>query len=108
MLTMQKCKPCATGVPPLPKARVTELLAEVPGWELTGDGRRIERGFKFHDYLAALLFVNKLSNIAEDHGHHPDVCFGYGYCKVSFQTHAIDGLHENDFIMAAKVNELLP
>jgi 4a-hydroxytetrahydrobiopterin dehydratase len=108
MLATQNCKPCEGGVAPLSKGQIQEWLKAVPDWELTADGRFITREFKFSDYLAALLFVNKLSNIAEDQGHHPDVFFGYGYCKVSFQTHAIDGLYENDFIMAAKIDDLLP
>ena len=90
----------------MPTPEVEERLKDLPGWFMTENGKRIERRFKFSDYMQAQHFVDRVGALAEDQGHHPDICFGYGYCRVTFQTHAIGGLAENDFIMAAKVNEL--
>src|SRR5437667_174758 len=81
-------------------------LRETPGWTLDADATRIERTFKTADFAAALALVEKIAAIAEAEGHHPDISFGWGYCRVVFYTHKIKGLHENDFIMAAKVNAL--
>ena len=80
------------------------MIAETPGWTLSDDTTRIERSFKLPDFAAALALVNRIGELAEEEGHHPDLSFGWGYCRVVFYTHKIKGLHENDFIMAAKVN----
>jgi 4a-hydroxytetrahydrobiopterin dehydratase len=100
------CAPCRGGVSPLTEAEAQGFLAEIPGWALTGGAAKIERRFKFKDFAAAMEFALKVGGIAEREGHHPDISFGWGYCTVSFHTHSIRGLHENDFIMAAKVNAL--
>jgi 4a-hydroxytetrahydrobiopterin dehydratase len=105
-LAGKTCVPCRGGVPPLLKAEAEGYLREAPGWTLMDDGRRIEREFKHKDFKAALAFVNEVGAIAEDEGHHPDITFGWGYARVSLHTHKIKGLHENDFIMAAKINRL--
>ena len=105
-LAGKTCVPCRGGVPPMPKAEAEGYLREAPGWTLIDDGKRIEREFKHKDFKAALAFVNQVGAIAEDEGHHPDITFGWGYAKVSLYTHKIKGLHENDFIMAAKINRL--
>ena len=105
-LSAKTCVPCRGGVAPLDEAAARALLAETPGWELTHDARRIERKFSFRDFKEALAFVNRVGALAEDERHHPDITFGWGYCVVVFYTHKIKGLHENDFIMAAKVNAL--
>ena len=105
-LSEKECGPCAGGIPPMPTPKVEERLKDLPGWFMTENGKRIERRFKFSDFLQAQHFVDRVGALAEDQGHHPDICFGYGYCRVMFQTHAIGGLAENDFIMAAKINEL--
>jgi 4a-hydroxytetrahydrobiopterin dehydratase len=105
-LAGKTCVPCRGGVPPMPKAEAEGYLREAPGWTLIDDGKRIERAFKHKDFKAALAFVNQVGAIAEDEGHHPDITFGWGYAKVSLYTHKIKGLHENDFIMAAKINRL--
>ena len=104
-LTAKQCTPCRGGVPPLTRAEAERLLRETPGWTLDADATRIERTFTTADFASALALVEK---IAEGEGHHPDICFGWGYCRVVFYTHKIKGLHENDFIMAAKVNALAP
>ena len=82
------------------------FLKEIPEWMLSDDGDKIERQFPFDDFAKAMAFVNKVGDLAEAEGHHPDISFGWGYANVIFFTHKIKGLHENDFIMAAKVNEL--
>ena len=105
-LTAKTCTPCRGGIPPLPREDAEQLLADAPGWTLAADARHIERDFKFPDFAAALAFVNRVGEVAEAEGHHPDLSFGWGYCRVVWQTHKIKGLHENDFIMAAKVNAL--
>ena len=107
-LTTRSCTPCRGGIPPLGRDAAEKLLTEVPGWTLGGDATHIERTFKFPDFAAALAFVNRVGELAEAEGHHPDLSFGWGYCRVLWQTHKIKGLHENDFIMAAKVNGLAP
>ena len=105
-LAAKKCIPCRGGVAPLTGAEAERFLAETPGWCLLETPTRIERKFKFKNFLESLDFVNKVGAMAEREGHHPDICFGWGHCSVVFYTHKIKGLHENDFIMAAKVNEL--
>ncbi len=105
-LTTKGCTPCRGGIPPLGRAEAERLLAETPGWTLAEDASRIERMFRFKDFASALAFVNRIGELAEAEDHHPDITFGWGYCRVVFQTHKIKGLHENDFIMAAKLNAL--
>ena len=105
-LTQKTCVPCQGGIPPIPRAEAEKLLKETPGWTLSGDATRINRKFTFPDFATAQKFVNKVGDLAETEGHHPDISFGWGYADVLFFTHKIKGLHENDFIMAAKVNAL--
>src|SRR5512135_2230568 len=105
-LAEKKCVPCRGGLSPLPKDEAEAILAETPGWTLAGDASRIERKFGFRDFASAMEFARKVGDLAEREGHHPDLCLGWGYCTVAFSTHKIHGLHENDFIMAAKVNVL--
>ena len=105
-LTARKCVPCRGGTPPLSRAEAEAYLRLVPEWRLTHDATRIERRFKFPDFASALAFVQKVGAVAEREGHHPDITFGWGYANVVFYTHKIKGLHENDFIMAAKADKL--
>jgi len=105
-LTEKTCVPCRGGIPPLTREEAEGYLKDVDGWSLSDDATRIRREFKFKDFAAALDFVNKVGQLAEEEGHHPDITVGYGYADVTFFTHKIKGLHENDFIMAAKVNAL--
>jgi len=86
--------------------KAEEFLAQTPGWTLDDEGIRISRHFKFKNFKQALAFVNALGEAAEGEGHHPDMALGWGYVTVDFFTHKIKGLHENDFIMAAKANAL--
>jgi len=104
-LNEMKCLPCEGGVEPLTPARARELTAQVHAdWDLAPDARAIHRQFKFKDFYRTMSFVNALAHIANIEDHHPDLEVGYGYCRVTFTTHAIKGLSENDFICAAKID----
>lgn len=105
-LAGKTCTPCRGGVPPMSEADALRMHDAVPDWTLLRDATRIERTFRFPDFKAALAFVNRIGALAEEEGHHPDIRFGWGYCTVELYTHKIDGLHENDFIMAAKIDAL--
>lgn len=105
-LTNQHCIPCQGGIPPLTGHEAEKYLAEIPGWTLAENATRLQRTFKFKNFISALEFVNLAGNLAEKEAHHPDITFGWGYCTVVLYTHKIKGLHENDFIMAAKLNAL--
>jgi 4a-hydroxytetrahydrobiopterin dehydratase len=105
-LAHKRCVPCEGGVPPIPEARARELLAELDGWHLR-DGR-LQRLLRFRDFPAAIRFVNDVAVVAEREGHHPDLLVRDWNCvELSLWTHAIGGLSENDFILAAKI-DLLP
>ncbi|MBI1823752.1 MAG: 4a-hydroxytetrahydrobiopterin dehydratase [Nitrospirae bacterium] len=103
-LNTKKCVPCRGGIPPLKQEEAEKLLLEIPDWVLKKEPDRIERKFYFSDFASALRFVSQVGELAEAEGHHPDLTLGWGYSVVTFYTHKIKGLHENDFIMAAKVN----
>jgi len=103
-LANKSCTPCRGGVPPLTQAQAAEHRRETPDWELRDEARRIERCFRFKNFSEAFGFVQKAAEVAEAEGHHPDISFGWGYATVSLQTKKIKGLHENDFIMAAKLD----
>ena len=105
-LTQKTCVPCQGGIPPLSPDEARSYMDQVPGWTLSDKADRLHRAFKFGDFAAALEFVNKVGALAEEEGHHPDIAFGWGYANITLFTHKIDGLHENDFIMAAKMNAL--
>lgn len=101
------CKPCEGGVCPLDEDTSTQQLNEIPGWQLSADKKSITRTLKFKNFLETISFINAMAYLSEQQGHHPDFSAGYGYCEVRYTTHAIDGLSDNDFICAAKINELL-
>lgn len=107
-LTKKHCVPCEakSGIEPFNAEQANEYLKEVPGWELADDQKSIGRSFKFANFAEALEFVTKIGQVAEEEGHHPDIEFGWGYAKIKIATHAIGGLSENDFILAAKINRL--
>ena len=105
-LLEKTCTPCRGGVPPLTQQEAEALLAEAPEWALKDEAHRIERTFRFKNFREALSFVQKVGELAEAEGHHPDISFGWGYATVSLRTKKIKGLHENDFIMAAKIDRL--
>lgn len=105
-LAERHCEPCEGGVSPIARAQAEIQAAQIAGWALSADAKIIERKWSFKNYAAALEFVKKASIIAEAEGHHPDITFGWGYVHVFLTTHAIDGLSENDFIIAAKLNNI--
>ncbi|AGK57120.1 transcriptional coactivator/pterin dehydratase [Hyphomicrobium denitrificans 1NES1] len=105
-LLTKSCMPCRGGMPPLTQQEAEELLAQAPEWALLDDAHRIERTFRFGNFREALTFVQQVGGLAENEGHHPDVSFGWGYATVSLRTKKIKGLHENDFIMAAKIDRI--
>ena len=104
-LTKKHCIPCEGGMPPLDPARVPNYLKYTPGWT-SPDGKKIVCEFKFNDFKEAMAFVNKVADIAESEGHHPDMYIFYSMVRFELSTHAIGGLSENDFILAAKINAL--
>lgn len=105
-LSEKTCTSCRGGVPPLIASEAEEFLAQTPGWQLLSNSTRLERRFEFKNFKEALAFVNQIAELAEQEQHHPDINFGWGYASILLYTHKIDGLHENDFIMAAKINGL--
>jgi len=105
-LTTKQCTPCQGGIPPMTCEVANQYLALAPGWELRDDATKIKRTFKLKNFMEALSLAQRVGLLCEQEGHHPDITIGWGYCSVVFQTHKINGLHENDFIMATKVNML--
>jgi 4a-hydroxytetrahydrobiopterin dehydratase len=106
-LENRQCKPCEGNVAALQHDQATRHLQKLTGWELSEDGSSIARKCNFNDFSGTIFFINALAFISEQQGHHPDFCAGYNYCEVTFTTHAINGLSENDFICAAKINDFL-
>ncbi len=105
-LAEKSCVACKGGIPPLSRAEAERLRAQTPEWKLSVEATKIERTFKFKNFREALAFVNKIGEIAETEQHHPDITFGWGYATVALYTHKIKGLHENDFILAAKIDRI--
>ncbi|MCA9103081.1 MAG: 4a-hydroxytetrahydrobiopterin dehydratase [Pirellulales bacterium] len=106
-LTRKKCLPCEGGVDPISPEAAGPYLDAVPGWSLTDDGKRIRREWRARDFMAAIRFFDTVADLAEDEGHHPDLHLeGYRNVAIEIWTHAIGGLSENDFILAAKINDI--
>ena len=106
-LTGNKCNPCEGGVDPLTGEQAEELLGQIPDWTITDDGIRIRREWVARNFMAALEFFQAVAEVAEDEGHHPDLhLVGFRNVTVELWTHAIGGLSENDFIVAAKIDQL--
>ena len=107
-LTEKRCVPCEGGVPPLPRAECERLLAQLSAqWRLSPDCTELQRDFAFKDFYRTMGFVNALAHVANSEDHHPDLTIGYGYCRLRYMTHAVNGLTENDFICAAKIDRLV-
>ena len=107
-LRTKKCVPCEGGVPTVPREDAEVMLRDLPGWTLSEDGIRIRREWTVKNFMAAIDFFNRVADLAEEEGHHPDLhLVGYRNVAIELWTHAIGGLSENDFITAAKIN-LLP
>ena len=101
----KKCVPCEGGAPPLAPEEIKKLQSQLTGpWQLIGQ-KKIQREFKFKDFMAALVFVNSVATLAEAEGHHPDITIHYDQVIIELWTHAIGGLSENDFILAAKIEK---
>ncbi|MBI2597923.1 MAG: 4a-hydroxytetrahydrobiopterin dehydratase [Candidatus Diapherotrites archaeon] len=105
-LAAKKCVPCQGGIPPIELAEAKKMLLQAKGWELTENGKKIEKKFVFKNFAKAMEFVGKVAKIAEQEGHHPDIFVSYNKVTITNYTHKIGGLHENDFILAAKIDEL--
>ena len=105
-LASKTCTPCRGGIPPLTADEAKHFQAQAPSWQLLDDSRKIQRTFRFKNFRQALDFVQRAGELAEAQGHHPEIAFGWGYATVALQTKKIKGLHENDFIMAAKFDQL--
>ena len=103
-LARKKCKPCEGGVAPLSPAQVAPMLKGLQGWAPEGGG--IAKTYRFANYHETMAFVNAAAWVSHREDHHPDMLVGYNKCRVSYVTHAIDGLSENDFICAAKLDAL--
>lgn len=101
-----RCVGCEGGVPPMDRDDIKKLLPQVPGWEVSSDAKSITRRFTFKGFYKTMAFVNAVAWVANQENHHPDMEVGYNYCNIKFTTHAVDGLTQNDFICAAKVNAL--
>src|SRR3989344_4985216 len=104
-LLNKRCVPCEGGVKPFSSAQIKDYLQETPKWKVL-DGEKINREFKFKDFKEAMIFVNKVANLAETEGHHPDINISYSKVSLKLFTHAIGGLSENDFILAAKIDQI--
>lgn len=105
-LAEKDCVPCRGGVPPLTTDEIEPFLVQLSGWEVM-DSHHLEKAYDFPDFLSALDFVNQIGLIAEQQGHHPDVFLSWGKVGIKIWTHKINGLTESDFVLAAKIDELL-
>jgi len=104
-LANKTCVPCRGGVPPLQGAGLRKVAEQLPDWSVI-DEHHVERTFEFKDFRQALEFTNRVGELAEEQGHHPDIHLAWGKVGVKLWTHAIDGLTESDFVMAAKIDRL--
>lgn len=105
-LTQKHCVPCEGGTVPMFKPEAEEMMTQVPEWQLWPDGKMISREFTFKNFADAFAFATKVAAIAEEEQHHPDMLVGWGKVGIELSTHAIGGLSENDFILAAKIDAI--
>lgn len=104
-LTSKRCQVCEGGVDPLSEEEAQQYMKKLSGgWQLGSDAKSIRREFSFKNFFRTMSFVNAVAHVANTEDHHPDLEVGYNYCRVKFTTHSIDGLSENDFICAAKID----
>jgi 4a-hydroxytetrahydrobiopterin dehydratase len=103
-LASRECVPCRGGVPPMTGPEIESFIKQLDGWEVV-QAHHLRKSFEFKNYVEALAFVNRISALAEEQGHHPDISFGWGHAEVTIWTHKIDGLTESDFILAAKIDK---
>jgi len=105
----KKCVPCEGGVIPFDISEIHRYQKKVDGWDILQDTKKkffLNKRFNFNNFIESQKFINKIGEISEDEGHHPDILFGWGYAEIKITTHAIEGLSENDFILAAKIDQL--
>ena len=108
-LANKKCVPCEGNIPPFNAEEIHKYLKKIDGWDVLKDNENnyyIEKNFKFKNYVESEKFILKVGKIAETEGHHPDIAFGWGYSKIKISTHAIKGLAESDFVLAAKIDKI--
>ena len=108
-LLKKKCIPCEGGILPFDTSEIHKYQKKVDGWNITKNLKRVfflNKRFTFKNFKESQKFVNKVGRVSEDEGHHPDISFGWGYADIKITTHAIEGLSENDFILAAKIDQL--
>ncbi len=106
-LTAKKCRPCEGGIEKLSREEAEQHLASLSGWRLNQDATRIEKHWQVKDFMAGIDFFNRIARVAEEEGHHPDLHLeGYRHVWIELSTHAIGGLSENDFILAAKIDQI--
>ena len=108
-LLNKKCVPCEGGVSPFDISEIHKYQKKVDGWNIVSNEKNVfflEKKFTFKNFVESQNFVNKVGEISEKEGHHPDITFGWGYVKINITTHAIEGLSENDFILAAKIDKI--
>ena len=108
-LLKKKCAPCEGGTLPFDISEIHKYQKKVDGWNILKDEKKIfflNKKFKFKDFIISQKFINRVGEISESEGHHPDILFGWGYAEIKITTHAIEGLSENDFILAAKIDQL--
>jgi 4a-hydroxytetrahydrobiopterin dehydratase len=105
-MSSKNCTPCLEGSDPVSLEYAQSRLENLKGWYLFSNNTKIKKDYQFKDFLETLDFVNKVSKVAEEQGHHPDIYFTYGKCSIEIFTHKIDNLHENDFILASKIEEI--
>jgi len=105
-LAGRECVPCRGGVPPLKGDEIQDLISKLDQWSVVSE-HHLTKVYKFRDFKESLAFVNRVGELAEQQGHHPDISFGWGRAEVTIWTHKIDGLTESDFILAAKIDQLM-
>jgi len=108
-LLKKKCAPCEGGVAPFDISEIHKYQKKVDGWKIIQNNKKVyllEKKFEFKNFLESQKFVNEVGKVSEEEGHHPDIIFGWGYAKINITTHAIEGLSENDFILAAKIDNI--
>lgn len=106
VLAEKHCVECRKGTAAMPLEQAQALLTNLPGWQMVDNGKWLTKNYKFKNFVDALAFTNKVGQVAEAEGHHPDLGLGWGYVDIRLQTHTVGGLHENDFILAAKIEKL--
>lgn len=104
-LAERQCVPCRGGVPPMKGDEIEKLSTQLEEWEVVNE-HHLQKSYTFKDFGETLAFVNRVGELAEQQGHHPDICFGWGKADITIWTHKIDGLTESDFVLAAKIDKL--